>query len=851
MEVVVSVRSLVEFILRSGDIDNRKAAAPENAMQEGGRIHRMLQRRMGADYHAEVPLRWVYATPHYDIIVEGRADGVIDGQMAKRILKEAPPCFWGQGELSIEEGRETAQNQYPDTIDDTVVIDEIKGTYRDVTRMKEPVPVHLAQAKCYAYIYAKLNSLPFIRVRMTYCSLETEELQYFFSDYRFKDLERWFDSLMQSYRKWADYEVDWKERRCASIQALAFPFAYREGQKELITYVYRTLYHKRKLFIEAPTGVGKTLSAVFPAVKAIGEQMAEKIFYLTAKTITRTVAEEAFSLLRTKGLLFKTVILTARDKICFLEEAECNPVACPYARGHYDRINDAVYDILTHEVSFTRELIETYAKKHQVCPFEMCLDISLFADGVICDYNYAFDPHVYLRRFFAEGTRRDYIFLVDEAHNLVDRGREMYSAALTKEDFLELKKTVKLYDRKMGTLLERCNRQLLHYKKACENYQILESIEPFIPALNKLAAQMEKFLEDHDDSPVRKAVLEFYFEVSHFLLIYDKLNDKYVIYNEMRRDGSFMLRLFCVDPSGNLEECMMRARSSILFSATLLPIQYYKGLLSGGEEDYEVYASSVFSPEKRGLFIGSDITSKYTRRGPGEYFRAASYIKEITAQKKGNYLIFFPSHAFLKQVYEIYRETFYDADSETCVLQEEFMGEKEREDFLRKFSLAGEDSGQEYDLSLSETSLQKGELIAQKVGKNADGRRSLLGFCVLGGIFSEGIDLKNDRLIGAVVVGTGLPQVCNEREIIRQYFEEKSGNGFDYAYQYPGMNKVLQAAGRVIRTADDIGVVALLDERFLQRSYQRMFPREWADYQVTTCNHAAFHVREFWRKWGL
>ena len=845
MEVITSVRNLVEFILRSGDIDNRKAASPENAMQEGGRIHRMLQKRMGADYHAEVTLKYTHHTERYDIIVEGRADGIIDGKLAERILREVPVCFdnristieraiaVGQlrpatqesskageetpGETKIPEEVELSEKQYPDSLGDTVVIDEIKGTYMDVSRMKEPVMVHLAQAKCYAFIYVKQNNLPYIRVRMTYCNMETEEIQYFFRDYRFEDLEKWFGQLMRSYQRWADYEVDWKEKRQRSIRELEFPFSYRAGQKELVTYVYQTLYHKRKLFIEAPTGVGKTLSTVFPSVKAIGEQMAEKLFYLTAKTITRTVAEEAFSILREKGLLFKTVILTARDKICFLEETECNPVACPYAKGHYDRVNEAIYDMLTHEVSFNRELIEAYAVKHQVCPFEMCLDMSLFADGVICDYNYAFDPHVYLRRFFAEGARQDYIFLVDEAHNLVDRGREMYSAVLKKEDFLELKKIVRGYDKKMGSLLERCNRQLLVYKKECENYQVLGSIESFILPLNKLAAQMEKFLEEHDDSPVRNAVLEFYFEISHFLLIYDKVDDKYVMYSEIQKDGGFMLKLFCVDPSGNLTECMMRARSSILFSATLLPIQYYKGLLGGGVEDYEVYATSVFSPERKGLFIGSDITSKYTRRGPGEYFRAASYIKEITSQKKGNYLIFFPSHAFLKQVYEVYLASFFDEERECCIVQEEYMGEREREEFLEKFTGAG--------------------------------GRSLLGFCVLGGIFSEGIDLKNDRLIGAVIVGTGLPQVCNEREIVRQYFDRQSENGFDYAYQYPGMNKVLQAAGRVIRTAEDIGIVALLDERFLQRSYQRMFPREWADYQVMTCTHAAFHVGEFWKKW--
>lgn len=830
MEVYTSVRNLVEFILRSGDIDNRKTAAPDMAMQEGGRIHRMLQRRMGSDYHAEVTLRYLYATPDYDIIIEGRADGIIDGQMAERFMRDISPVYdragaavkleelqgkqYSEKLVSIEESQE---KQYPDKIAPTVVIDEIKGTYRDVTKMKEPVPVHLAQAKCYAYIYAQQNHLPYIRVRMTYCNMETEELQYFFSDYTFPQIETWFEELMQSYKKWADYEFEWAKIKQQSIKELTFPFSYREGQKELITYVYQTLYHRRKLFIEAPTGVGKTLSTVFPSVKAMGEGMAEKLFYLTAKTITRTVAEEAFSILRESGLFFKTVILTARDKICFLEEAECNPVACPYAKGHFDRVNDAIYDMLTHEVNFNRELIEEYAAKYQVCPFEMCLDMSLFADGVICDYNYAFDPHVYLKRFFSEGVKRDYIFLIDEAHNLVDRGREMYSAVLRKEDFLALKKVVKVYDKKIASLSERCNRQLLLYKRECEKYQILENIDGFILALNRLAGQIEKFLEDHEDSPVRKAVLEFYFEISHFLLIYDKLNDKYVIYSEMEEDGSFILKLYCVDPSGNLQECMLRARSSILFSATLLPIQYYKSLLGGTAEDYEVYASSVFQPEKRGLFIGSDITSKYSRRTKEEYYRAASYIKEITSQKRGNYMIFFPSHAFLKQVYEIYSSVFFEKDREECIVQEEYMGEKEREEFLRRFQ--------------------------------NDQDKSLLGFCVLGGIFSEGIDLKHDSLIGAIIIGTGLPQVCNEREIMRQYFEDASGNGFDYAYQYPGMNKVLQAAGRVIRTVDDVGIVVLLDERFLQRSYQRMFPREWKDYRIMSCSHAAVLVKEFWKKY--
>ena len=426
MEIRISVRALVEFILRSGDIDNRRKTAPDTAMAEGGRIHRMIQRRMGADYQAEVTLRHVYETPSYDLVVEGRADGVIHGDSAPQEI---------------------------------VTIDEIKGTYRDLEKMKEPVPVHLAQAKCYAYMYAAGHNRDRMQVRMTYCNMETEELRYFTQEYSVKELEEWFFSLLEEYRKWADFGCEWQRIRTDSIKALTFPYAYREGQKELAGYVYRSIVRGKKLFIEAPTGVGKTLSTVFPAVKAVGEGKAERIFYLTAKTITRTVADNTFQLLRGKGLRMKTVILTAKDKICFLEEADCNPAACPFAKGHYDRINEAMYDLLLHEDHYHRETIEEYARKYQVCPFELSLDMSLFSDGIICDYNYVFDPHVYLKRFFGEGTQTQgaggpYLFLIDEAHNLVERGREMYSAVLVKEDFLALKRTVKEYDRKLERQLE-------------------------------------------------------------------------------------------------------------------------------------------------------------------------------------------------------------------------------------------------------------------------------------------------------------------------------------------------------------------------------------------------------------
>lgn len=765
-------------------------------MAEGSRIHRMIQRRMGSEYHAEVPLRYRREYETYSLLLEGRADGVIDG--------------------------------------DVTIIDEIKGTYRDPERMKEPESVHLAQAKCYAWIYAQEHGRDRMKVRMTYCNLDTEEVRYFYYTYSFGELTEWFEDILSQYKRWSDEETAWIQKRQESIRQLRFPFPYREGQRELAAHVYHTICHGKKLFLEAPTGVGKTISTVFPAVKAMGEKKADRIFYLTAKTITRTVADQTFSLLREGGLHFKTVVLTARDKICFMEEAECNPEYCPYAKGHYDRIREAVFDLLTSQEHYSREQIEAYARRHCVCPFEMALDMSLFSDGIICDYNYVFDPHVYLRRFFGEGSqKKNHLFLVDEAHNLLDRGREMYSAVLYKEDFLTLKRTIKAYDTRMEKLLERCNREMLLLKKECEDWCVVDQIDSLAQAVQRLATVMEEYLENHEDSPVRREVLDFYFTVSHFQMIYELLDEKYVIYTQFDGEGRFFVRLFNVDPSDNLKQCMDRGVSSILFSATLLPIQYYKKLLGGESSDYEVYARSTFDPARKALFLAEDVTSRYTRRTQEEYYRIAEYIHRIVRMRYGNYMVFFPSHLFLRKVYEIYLEHFAGEDMAECIVQEEYMTEEKREQFIRRF-----EGNEEAVLS---------DAIRMDIELQEEG--SLVGFCVLGGIFAEGIDLKDDRLIGAIIVGTGLPQVCTEREILKGYFEKAGENGFDYAYRFPGMNKVLQAAGRVIRTAQDVGLVALLDERFCFSSYQKLFPREWAQFEIVNAASVERRVEKFWDDW--
>lgn len=776
--IKISVRNLVEFILRSGDIDNRKSRVMQaEAMQEGSRIHRKIQRRMGASYHAEVPLKIEIARENYQFVIEGRADGIIK--------------------------------------EERITIDEIKGIYMDLSYLEEPVGVHLAQAKCYAYMYAQQeNFAPDVKmgVQMTYCNLDTEEIRRFVEQYTVGELENWFLGIVAEYEKWADFQYQWRCKRQASIQKLEFPFDYREGQKELAADVYRTIYRRKNLFIQAPTGTGKTMSTIYPSVRAVGEGLAEKIFYLTAKSITATVALDAFRILGGKGYQAKTVLITAKEKMCVCEEMDCNPQNCPYAEGHFDRVNDAVFELLQKGEIFTREIFLEQAHRHRVCPFELCLDTASWADNIICDYNYVFDPNVYLRRFFAEGTKEEYLFLVDEAHNLVERARSMYSAVLVKEDFLAVKKLVKPYSKKVAAELEKCNKILLAYKRECEDYQICENISNFAFALMRFGAAADTFLQKSTEFPGKKEFLDLYLKVRHFLNMYERLDEHYVIYTQFLENHSFMIKLFCVDPALNLQECLEKGRSTVFFSATLLPIQYYKKLLSTKEDNYAIYAKTAFSKEQSCLLIGDGVSSKYTRRNRMEFQNIAKYIQKIVSAKKGNYMVFFPSYRFLEQVYE---EFFPMMGEQTdCIVQTTGMKEEEREEFLGEFE--------------------------------KERKHSLVGFCVMGGIFGEGIDLKEELLIGAIVVGTGLPQVGQEREILRQYFETHSGEGFDYAYRYPGMNKVLQAAGRVIRTKEDRGVIALLDERFLQWEYRRLFPREWEEY--TVCSHESVSnvLKNFW-----
>ena len=783
--VRISVRALIEFILRSGDIDNRTESGPDpEAMLAGGRIHRKIQRSMPSTYRAEVPLKTAFEDGDLQLVVEGRADGI-------------------------------------DRRDGMVLVDEIKGVYADVTRFTEAKPLHLAQAYCYACMLAREEGLSGVTCQITYCDLDTEEIRRFQTVRTAEELETWMTDLAEQYFRWAHFQADHREERNRSGEALDFPYDYRPGQKRIAVDVFRAVRRSRNLFVQAPTGVGKTLSVLFPSVKAMAEGLTERIFYLTAKTVTASVAEENLQVLLNRGLDLLACTIRAKEKLCPNEVFECNPELCPYAKGHFDRVNDAVFELLKEGGLFTAERLLAAAEKAGVCPYEFALDVSVWCDTVIADYNYAFDPRVRLRRYFSEGTGGDYIFLVDEAHNLPDRASEMYSASLVKEDVLALKKLIMKKDGRASRALDRLNRAMLSLRRNLGDYPevgrgILSGTVAELPDINFLMEpltgsyfELSRLLEEQKNFPERKEVLTGFFEIRTFLETAEQAGEGYRIYARFDDDG-FRIRLLCVDPSARLKKCLESARTTVFFSGTLLPVQYYKEMLTGDPEEYAIYTESPFDPENRLLLAASDVSSRYQRRTETEFRRIAEYLRITVSAKTGNYLAFFPSYEFLGKVEKVLR-----IPGTEILVQEKEMDEDQRRAFLSVFA-------------------------------KADGN-SRLGLCVMGGAFSEGIDLAEDRLIGCIVVGTGLPAINPESELVKEYFDAAGKDGFDYAYRYPGMNKVRQAAGRLIRTDRDRGVILLLDDRFLTPRSRSLFPLEWADLRRTDLSRIEEELNSFWK----
>lgn len=754
-KIKLSVRDLVEFVYASGDIDHRFYSM-ERA-QEGARIHRLLQKSSKDPYEAEVFLKHEEIYQDVIFIVEGRADGIINK-------------------------------------DNKIIIDEIKTVNIPLEDIEiDYKDVHWAQVMCYAYFYCIQQEMDEIDIQLTYYQIEFETIKQFEKHLRLDELTSFYQNLMSEYYKWAVLSRDFNTLKIQTIKDLVFPFpAYRSGQRELAIATYKTILDKDVLYAQAPTGIGKTISTLFPSIKAVAEGKIDKIFYLTAKTITRSVAIGAITLMQEKGLRIKSININAKDKMCFLEERNCDPEVCPFARNYYDRANNAMYDVLSNEDAINETILKDYGRKYEVCPFELSLDLSLHCDVIICDYNYLFDPQVYLKRFFMDNPLR-YMFLIDEAHNLVDRARSMFSATLSKQRFLDTIKHFSTDKKELRKVFRVVNHEMLELKKQCEQEDFIvlqEEQAELNAALDQFLLKCETTLKELDPSSAQEELQQLYYDVVAYLRIAEFYDEHYVTTLKIV-DQDFEVKQFCIDPGKLVGNSLKKGYASCLFSATLTPINYFLELLGGHEDSKRLMLHSPFNQNHLKLLVNDQISTRYKDRSRSIH-EVVMMIYETVIMKKGNYIIYCPSYAYMNQIHRTFIQKY---PSITTSLQHFAMNELEREVFLSNFH------------------------------KNRN--ELYLGFCVIGGMYGEGIDLRGDALIGSIIIGVGLPQINPEQDILRNYFEHKNQMGYAYAYLFPGMNKVLQAAGRVIRSSEDVGIVLLIDDRYSTRVYRQLFPKHW------------------------
>ena len=774
----VPVRALVEFILRSGDL-GRGFSGPNRAV-EAIRVHREIQKSRPGGYKAEVPVKGLVESENLVLELSGRIDGV-----------------WLR-----EEG---------------TVIEEIKTVVRDLERAVEKEdPVHWGQARIYACLYAEEHDLDRVEVRLTYCLLDADEAKTSSRSYSIDELRAFLGEVAAKYTAWLEVVEAHRAARDQSVKDLEFPFQeYRAGQRDMAVAVYRTIRDAGQLFAQAPTGLGKTMAAIFPALKALAEGHTDRVYFLTARTTGQAAAQDALINLIAKGAELKVVRLTARDKICVNLEAECSPDRCARARGHFDRLNQALAEAFNN-CDPGRESIIKAAEVWQVCPFELALELALWADVVIGDFNYAFHPRVGLRRHLLNGPGTS-VFLIDEAHNLVERGREMFSAVIRKKPFLDMRRIKDPDFAGVSRAAAAVDKGLLAIRKRLEENRrpLAEKEDPqeLYPLLANFQAAAEAWMAQGRDAPQGRDLMELYFETVGFLKIAEDYDSNYATLSE-RNGSDCQVRLFCLHPAEQLRETLKKCRAAVFFSATLSPLEYFRDVLGGEETAGLMELRSPFPEENFCPLVVTSISTLYRNREATRE-RAARAVADLIATKKGNYLVFFPSYEYLSMVYESFA---WLAPDVRCLVQDRAMNEEDREEFLGEFT--------------------------------ADSEETMVGFAVMGGIFGESIDLVGDRLTGAAIFGVGLPAICLEREVIREHYQERNEAGFEYAYLYPGLNRVCQAAGRVIRTGTDRGTVLLIDSRFGAPAYESLLPKHWRIQKTGRGNELKELLQAFWSNRG-
>lgn len=754
----LSVHQLVDFLLRKGDIDNR--VFNRTTMNEGTLLHALYQAKQGDNYLSEYPLKTSITIDEVTINIQGRADGVI-----------------------------VKGNSY--------TIDEIKTSSVDIKIFKEQnLEWHLGQAKVYAYMLALEKELKEVNIKMTYISQSDRHdkiIDYY--SFLYSELERFVYDLLNEYLMFYNIILRLEEKRNASIKTLEFPFTtYRKGQKEMMKYAYGIASKGGSLFVEAPTGIGKTMSTLFPFIKALNEDEKGKIFYLTAKSSGKLNARKAIQILKEKGLSLIDILITAKEKICPLKERNCNPDECPYARGYYNKINDVIKEALMLFNSFDFDTIKSISEVHQVCPFELELDLSLFSDVIICDYNYMFDPLSYMKRYFDEDSSH-YLALVDEAHNLISRSRDMYSASFSYSDYLKVKQSLrKVANKKLKLALSK-------FGKIFDAYLDLPLKENEYPDLSPIDFKIiDRFityyqsLEEEDKQGITKEYKDFYLDIFTFHKIYSYFDETFLFYID-KKENDIIFKIISLDTSQFVKSIVSRLKGAIFFSATLSPMDYYVNSLGGNKETPTLSLASPFPKENFHLLIAPKVSVKYKNREQS-LPEVRNYIKTFISQKVGNYFVYFPSYEYQ----EMFLKDFPEMEGIHYHIQDKDMNELQREDFLNNFI--------------------------------PEPKETHVGFVIIGGAFGEGVDLVSDRLIGVAIIGIGLSKINYESDKIASYYEEMLSQGYLYAYLYPGMNKVMQAVGRLIRSESDRGSALLVDERYMHHAYRSLFKKEWEHYEV-------------------
>jgi DNA excision repair protein ERCC-2 len=757
----LSVHGLVDFLLRKGDIDSR--IYNQETMQMGTILHAAFQEKQGHEYLSEYALKETFERPEGVIALEGRADGIIVG------------------------------GDFP-------IIDEIKSTVIPLEDFyHEQKDWHFGQAECYALMYLHETKGEKCAIRLTYLSQTSTEKKTVERLYDLPSLEKDVDGLMDEYLAFFTKQFAHEEARNHSAKSLAFPFGgFRKGQREMAKYVYAVAKNGGTFYCEAPTGIGKTISALYPAIKAFASTDNKKIFYLTAKTSGRLSAYDALTALYEKGFLGRDSLLIAKDKICFSPGAACNPDECPFAKGYYDKIKKAMEEACEAGYRFDEEHVVGLAKKYAMCPFELQLDLSLWSDIIIGDYNYFFDPLVHLERYFdPEVDSSKYLVLIDEAHNLVERGRDMYSAELSAESFSRAKKALRsLKEPKIKTAIGKVEKLLRDYDLASKGpitdfAGVPPELKKLLDAFSKKGQELQK--KEHPKLP--DAYKDISREAHRFSFLSENFPQEETLYGE-REKTDYVLHLACLDPSPMLSSSLKIVKGRVLFSATLSPMNYYQDAISGNHEDPYLLLPSPFPKENFDLLLAPMVSTRYKDRSK-TYSEVARYLARFVAGKLGNYFLYFPSYEYLENI-----QPFLNFPNANVFTQEKEMSDEEKSLFLSRF------------LSHPE--------------------KTTIGLLIIGGSFSEGIDLVEDRLIGVAVVGIGLPQLSHEKDLLRDYFAKKNGEGYEYAYMNPGMNKVMQAVGRLIRSEKDRGAALLIDDRYLHNEYRDLFARLWTSYDVVT-----------------